>query len=122
MAQSIEARNERLRAYYHRHKEFNNRKKREDTAEKKAAGLPTYHMGNYKKQRAKRLALLAELKAPPCMDCGISYPPAVMEFHHRDPATKITTVSAIAYSKIREEAAKCDLLCANCHRLRHVTY
>ena len=67
----------------------------------------------------KRNEFLAKLKDFPCMDCGIKYPPAVMEFHHRDPSTKVSTVSSMACSKMAEEAAKCDLTCANCHRMRH---
>jgi hypothetical protein len=70
-------------------------------------------------QQEKRRTLLAELKDFPCMDCGVKYIPAVMEFHHRDPSEKDGTVTKVAYTKMREEAAKCDLLCANCHRIRH---
>src|SRR5215471_16506191 len=74
-------------------------------------------------QRARLLAKLNALKARPCMDCGGSFPPYVMDFDHRDPATKIGPVSRLLYqglgwSKIVAEVAKCDLGCANCHRIR----
>jgi hypothetical protein len=39
-----------------------------------------------------------------CADCGQSHP-ATLDFHHLDPA--------------KEEIAKCVVLCANCHRIRH---
>jgi predicted HNH restriction endonuclease len=43
-------------------------------------------------------------------------------FHHRDPSTKEFAVGGFsgALSRLLLEAQKCDLLCANCHRLRHV--
>lgn len=61
------------------------------------------------------------LKAGPCLDCGVSYPPCVMDFDHREPGTKRFNVSQMAgqdEATIRAEVAKCDLVCSNCHRLR----
>lgn len=76
----------------------------------------------YRQQYAARRALIDGLKNHPCQDCGNSYPSYVMEFHHRDPATKVfkVAVALVYYSlnKVFEEIAKCDLLCANCHRIR----
>jgi hypothetical protein len=47
----------------------------------------------------------------------------VLEFHHRDPATKIGNVGQMitAYPKIKvlEEIQKCDCLCSNCHKILH---
>jgi hypothetical protein len=44
-----------------------------------------------------------------------------LEFHHRVPSTKEFTLSRFngSHSRFLAEAEKCDLLCANCHRLRH---
>ena len=78
------------------------------------------------RQRRKRLAirqLLEELKSKPCMDCGMKYPTYVMEFDHRDASTKSFSVGRAddQTSSIRRlllEIAKCDLVCANCHRER----
>jgi hypothetical protein len=57
-----------------------------------------------------------------CLDCGLDWPPFVMEYHHRDPDTKTKKVSWLLYNasrqRILDEVAKCDLLCANCHRIR----
>ena len=76
----------------------------------------------YRQQYATRRALIDGLKNRPCLDCGRSYPSYVMEFHHRDPHTKVFKVSvALVYYNldlVMAEIAKCDLLCANCHRIR----
>ena len=61
------------------------------------------------------------LKDKPCEDCGVSFPPCVMEFHHRDPSTKSFTIAKNLmrpWYRVVLEIAKCVLLCANCHRLR----
>ena len=58
-----------------------------------------------------------------CMDCGQSHP-ATLDFHHIDPAEKDFVVSQILHEttslrRLQEEIAKCVVLCANCHRIRH---
>lgn len=79
--------------------------------------------------RAKIDAEIAKLKQGPCVDCGQTYPAAAMDLHHRDPATKLFGLAKWAKAKppkgvsrleyVLQEAAKCDLICANCHRIRH---
>jgi formate-dependent nitrite reductase cytochrome c552 subunit len=71
----------------------------------------------------RRTELLAKLRAVPCADCGGRYPFAAMDFDHRDPTTKQFTVSRMHIQRTTEEeifaeVAKCDVVCANCHRLR----
>lgn len=66
-------------------------------------------------------ALLDQICDVPCADCGRRFPPCVMQFDHRDPATKKYVVSKIrsrAHSTILAEVAKCDIVCTNCHRDR----
>jgi hypothetical protein len=45
-----------------------------------------------------------------------------MDFDHREGETKLFNLSSAwvrgGLSKIKEEIAKCDVVCANCHRLR----
>lgn len=54
-----------------------------------------------------------------CIDCGAT-DPVVLEFDHRDAATKFANVSRLmaahSWAKVRAEIAKCDLRCVNCHR------
>ena len=74
-----------------------------------------------KERRRRRKAELVDMFGGRCMDCGYDASPAALEFHHRDPATKEFGLGNWHGSRERlhAEAAKCDLLCANCHRLRH---
>jgi transposase-like protein len=54
-----------------------------------------------------------------CAICGYARHPAALQFHHLDPATKSfgLGVRGITRSiaRLRKEASKCVLLCANCH-------
>lgn len=70
--------------------------------------------------RARR-ELIAQLKNNPCQDCERRFPSECMDFDHRAGETKIATISQLttcSLARIRAEIAKCDLICANCHRIR----
>ncbi len=66
--------------------------------------------------------LLERLRDVPCADCGDRFEACAMDFDHRDPALKRFTVSRMVgratTAAIVDEVAKCDIVCANCHRLR----
>lgn len=76
------------------------------------------------KRRDKKIdEIIVERKSVPCMDCGVKYPPYVMDFDHRNPKEKFLNICQMrkrrmAIKKILEEMAKCDVVCANCHRER----
>lgn len=73
------------------------------------------------RRQAKRQLVLNELKARPCMDCRLSFPPECMDYDHRPGTVKVRAlVEMKSYSMERmlAEIAKCDLVCANCHRIR----
>ena len=57
-----------------------------------------------------------------CLDCGYATCLWVLEFHHRDPSTKEFGIGGFngSLARLLNEVDKCDLLCANCHRLRHL--
>lgn len=66
-------------------------------------------------------AVIDAAKSGPCADCGKNYPPYVMDFDHRDPAEKsygLARMAMMAIPRILAEIAKCDAVCANCHRER----
>jgi transposase len=71
------------------------------------------------RRRRKVKEMLVAEAGGMCTICGYSRHPAALQFHHLDPATKSfgMGVRGITRSiaKLREEAAKCVLLCANCH-------
>lgn len=68
------------------------------------------------RREAKR-ALVAELGGA-CSRCGYARAIEALHFHHVDPATKrfgLGRAMSSSMESLREEAAKCILLCANCH-------
>lgn len=77
--------------------------------------------------RAKRRrvirAVCIEYLGGACARCGGSFPPSVYDFHHRDPSKKendpSTLVDIASVETIAAEVEKCELLCANCHRIEH---
>lgn len=57
-----------------------------------------------------------------CVDCGYASCLEALQFHHLDAAAKSFSLANFSGSSqlLIAEAAKCVLLCANCHRLRHI--
>lgn len=70
-----------------------------------------------RRRRVKRL-LVAEAGGR-CRICGYDESLVALEFHHLDPSTKSFGLAGAGISRSieasRVEAAKCALLCANCH-------
>lgn len=56
----------------------------------------------------------------PCVDCGAKYPYYVMDFDHlEDKKFNISYLSATGrIGTLKKEMAKCEIVCANCHRKR----
>lgn len=55
------------------------------------------------------------------MDCGYNEHPAALDYDHRPDTSKCFNLgSTVTWSiaRIDEEIAKCDVVCANCHRIR----
>ena len=74
-----------------------------------------------KRIRDEIRAYLQNLKqTTPCKDCGKIYPYYVMDFDHlRDKDFQVSQVSkGYSMDKIKKEIEKCELVCANCHRIR----
>lgn len=68
---------------------------------------------------------VAALKMFPCMDCGFTpVHHSQMDWDHIQ-GDKLSNVSQLSQlgslSKVLEEVSKCELVCANCHRLRTAT-
>lgn len=59
-----------------------------------------------------------------CSICGYKKNVAALHFHHAEPSQKqfklgLRILSNRRWEAIKEEAKKCDLLCANCHAEKH---
>jgi hypothetical protein len=56
----------------------------------------------------------------PCIDCGKFYPSYVMDLDHvrGDKFKGVSQLVSHSWDVIETEIAKCDLVCANCHRER----
>jgi hypothetical protein len=70
---------------------------------------------------AKRI--VREAKNQPCADCGIQYPYYVMDLDHRPGSGKLANMTRLvnrgrSKEVLEAEIAKCDVVCANCHRMR----
>jgi hypothetical protein len=84
---------------------------------------PEKYILDSKKQVIKKREWFQSIKSGFCCKiCGDNRPP-VLDFHHRDSAGKDFTVSQMvnrfSRKRILEEIEKCDILCANCHRILH---
>jgi transposase-like protein len=68
------------------------------------------------RRRVRRI--LIEEAGGECILCGYRRSHAALQFHHIDPTTKAFTLrngDTRSIARMRAEAAKCVLLCANCH-------
>lgn len=90
---------------------------------------PDYHKTRYEAQKEERQerhaavrAYVADYKAERgCVRCGET-DPIVLEFHHRNPAEKeydAARFPRLSRPRLDAELAKCDVVCANCHRRIH---
>lgn len=56
-----------------------------------------------------------------CADCGYSAHHAALDFDHRPGTTKVRDIKSgqqLGWQALMDEVAKCDVVCANCHRIR----
>lgn len=73
--------------------------------------------------RARNAAYVRSIKSEtPCADCGQVFPPICMDFDHVRGA-KVADICGLVLApsslqRIMDEIAKCELVCANCHRIR----
>ena len=82
---------------------------------------PCHNKEGVDRRRDKKKRLVEEM-GDKCADCGVSYPSDVYDFHHVDEkehGINVLLTSNRKYEIILEEAKKCVMLCANCHRIRH---
>lgn len=87
------------------------RKKQNPEAEKAA----------WTQARNRRAERLRKWKDVPCKDCGNKFPPECMDFDHlgEDKTGHVSVLNRTrSEAVVLAEIAKCDIVCANCHRIR----
>ena len=73
-----------------------------------------------KDKHKERQTFINDMKRVPCVDCGNLFPPVCMDFDHvnGEKVANISEMKTYTMERIKEEIAKCDIVCANCHRIR----
>lgn len=84
-----------------------------------------YGIGLYATKRIRERAVkhqLLQYRGTACFNCGYNASESALHFHHRNPKEKEFGLSAVylngvdmTMEKLKAEADKCDVLCANCH-------
>ena len=81
-----------------------------------------YSKDGLKRAIERNRRFVREVKtAGACADCGGTFHHCQMDFDHRPGETKsfeLSDVKKQSLDRIRREIRKCDLVCANCHRMR----
>ena len=74
-----------------------------------------------RRRRERTQVIIRTAKDKPCADCGQRYPYYVMDFDH-GASEKCFNIGATGHTRNRPalhaEIAKCEVVCANCHRER----
>lgn len=78
-------------------------------------------VGKRRRARIKRhREMIRSIKQQPCADCRRTFPPEAMDFDHI--GEKRIEVSRLVYvagtAALLAEIEKCEVVCANCHRIR----
>jgi len=88
------------------------------------ANKELHNKRRYSNERTRRKGLrklVREAKNKPCSDCGNEHPYFVMDMDHLDPRTKKFDLGNPwnhTEEAVKAEIAKCEVVCANCHRYR----
>ena len=83
------------------------------------------HAAHSRKRRRALTDAVNSIKACPCVDCGVQYPPYVMQFDHVR-GFKVASIGRLMAHwgdkdilvRLAEEMSKCEVVCANCHAAR----
>lgn len=78
----------------------------------------SYRVGISKKELIKYKRKIS------CSSCGVSNKPWTLDFDHKNPSTKYKAITTMVnqnypWNEVLGEIHKCEVLCGNCHRIRH---
>lgn len=78
-----------------------------------------YYIEKNRRASRRKGEYIRSLRERPCTDCGVEYPYYIMEFDHLgDKFLPISRMLTRSWKLIEAEIAKCEVVCANCHRAR----
>lgn len=94
-----------------------------DAAEKQLVAIDKSIKAWSKIRNAERRAFLDEIKlSKGCIDCGYNKHPEALDFDHKDGKNKAFDVGArfgtATIERLMAEIEKCEIRCANCHRVK----
>ena len=81
------------------------------------------YLAQQRRGRRRKIALV-NLKGAGCGNCGYNRNYSALEFHHKNPVSKLfqldlRSLSNRKWSAILSEAKQCILVCSNCHKELH---
>jgi len=90
----------------------------------KSSNSKHQNYSNQQRRGASRKIKLMQMRGMSCQVCGYNKNYSALAFHHKDPKQKsfaldLRTCSNKSWESLLEEAAKCDLVCMNCHMEIH---
>ncbi len=117
---------QKKKAYEQQQKWVSENREKHNAAVRRYRAKRSLKEGRWRDEGAKAIELkrwMIELKSEPCSDCGNTFDTCCMDLDHKEGTEKtynIGTMFAHHYSKelIQTELDKCELVCANCHRIR----
>ena len=81
-----------------------------------------FYKTSIKQQYAKNSQIIRETKLKQgCQCCGYKTHACALDFDHLNPTTKVRGIAQLCTantSKLLQEIKKCQVLCANCHRIK----
>jgi hypothetical protein len=84
-------------------------------------GLTKYQRFHQRHNDAMRSALATIKLDAGCVDCGYDEDPVALDFDHVRGEKSFTigkASTAVSLDRLLDEVDKCDVRCANCHRIR----
>jgi hypothetical protein len=86
-------------------------------------GGKAWHLKDQSNRRADLANWVDTFKDVPCADCGVKYPPYVMDFDHLSAHEKLFPIGVLVNKRLSKdtilaEINKCEVVCSNCHRER----
>lgn len=91
------------------------------TAEAVKASYRSHQKNSFARRKERTDKLNAYKLSKGCIDCGYAENPVALDFDHRDPEQKIRKIAEMrnySWKRILAELDKCDIRCANCHRIK----